>query len=356
MTGTTALELPLPPQASNLLSGLPSLSSRRVLVTGALGFLGRQLLARLLDLNAEVHAVVRPGRVPHHMLSGGLTDSRPVRWHEADLSVPAQAHRAMRRSDPEVVLHLASTVAGRRGAEIMGTMLENTTQTAVNIMTAAHRLGNRRVILTGSVEEPHNADEAPCSPYAAAKAAATACARLFHHQWGLPVTVLRPTMVYGPYQPDETKLLPYVVGCMLGGRSPQLTIGTRPIDWVYIDDVCQAFLLAAVHPSAPGLVADVGSATSTTIADTVQMLATMIGFQGEIGFGDLPDRINDVAHIADPALASDLLGWRATTSLTRGLTQTVHWHLARYGARPGEEHRSLVTRQRRSGRVLGDLA
>ena len=328
MTATTALELP-PTRAPDALSDPPGLSSRRVLVTGARGFLGRHLLARLLELDAEVHAVVRPGRVPDGLLRGLLPERRPVSWHEADLSDPEQADRTVRRSDPDVVLHLASTVAGRRGAEVMGTMLENTTRAAINVMTAAHRVGNRRVVLAGSVEEPHQADGVPCSPYAAAKVAATACARLFHHQWGLPVTVLRPAMVYGPCQPDESKLLPYVVGCMLDERSPRLTSGTRAIDWVYIDDVCRAFLLAAVHPSAPGLVADIGSATSTTIADTVQMLVTLTGFRGEIGFGDLPDRTHDVAHIADPVPASELLGWRATTPLAGGLSETVRWHLAR---------------------------
>ena len=125
------------------------------------------------------------------------------------------------------MFHLASSVAGQRSADIAGTMLENNTRTAINVMTAAHHLGDRRVVLAGSIEEPREADEAPCSPYAAAKSAATAYARLFHQQWDLPVTVLRPAMVYGPSQPDDTKLLPYVIGSMLDGRRPRLTSGVR---------------------------------------------------------------------------------------------------------------------------------
>ena len=331
MTGTFAADLPRPRPATTTLSDTPSLSSRRVLVTGARGFIGGHLLARLLDVDADVHAVVRAGRTPTGTSGGGLPGRRRVTWHEADLADADATDRLVRESDPEVVLHLASTVAGHRSAEVLGTMLENNTRAAVNVMTAAHRLGNRRVVLAGSVEEPH-AGEAPCSPYAAAKVAATACAQLFHQQWGLPVTVLRPAMVYGPSQPDETKLLPYVIGSLLEGRAPRLSSGTRPIDWVYIDDVCRAFLLAAVHPSAPGLVADIGSGTSTTIADTVRMVAMLIGYEGAIGFGDLADRANDVAHVADPRPALEVLGWRSTTPLTQGLTQTVHWHLTRHDA------------------------
>lgn len=328
MIGTTSTDLPRPRPATDPHSDPSSLSSRRVLVTGARGFIGRHLLKQLLDLGSDVHAVVRPGRTSAEASRHGLPGRRRATWHEADLTDPDQTDRVIRGSDPQVVLHLASTVAGHRSADVVGTMLENNTRAAVNVMAAAHRHGNRRVVLAGSVEEPR-AGETPCSPYAAAKGAATACARLFHQQWELPVTVLRPAMVYGPSQPDETKLLPYVIGSMLDGHRPKLSSGARPIDWVYVDDVCRAFLLAAVHPAAPGLVADIGSGTAITIAETVQMVAALAGYTGLIGLGDLPDRANDVAHVVDVAPAQDVLGWRATTSLTQGLTETVHWHLAR---------------------------
>jgi nucleoside-diphosphate-sugar epimerase len=300
-------------------------------VTGARGFIGRHLLGHLVDVGADVHAVARPGRAPADARRGGSPGLQHISWHEADLTDPDQIEGAIRSSDPEVVFHLASTVTGRRSVDVVGAMLENNTRAAVNVMTAAHRLENRRVVLAGSVEEPR-AEEAPCSPYAAAKGAATACARLFHRQWDLPVTVLRPAMVYGPSQPDETKLLPYVIGSMLDGRRPRLSSGARPIDWVYIDDVCRAFLLAAVHPAAPGLVADIGSGTATTIAETVQMVAALTGYSGLIGLGDLRDRAIDVAHIADNTSARDVLGWRPRTSFARGLTETVHWHRTRRDA------------------------
>lgn len=331
MIDTIPPDLPRPRAAQEPLARAESLAARRVLVTGARGFIGGHLLSHLLDLGADVHAIARPGR--HRLTPVPAGPGRPrVTWHEADLADGESADRAVRDSDPAVVFHLASRVAGLRRPDMASPMLEDNTRAAVNVMTSAHGLGERRVILAGSVEEPRRADEAPCSPYAAAKLAATSYARLFHQQWELPVTVLRPAMVYGPGQPDGEKLVPYVIGRMLDGRPPRLSSGTRPIDWVYIDDVCHAFLAAATHPAAPGLVADIGSGTATTIADTVHMIAALTGYEGSLGFGELADRVDDRAHVADPEAASRVLGWRPRTPLALGLAQTVQWHVSRRDA------------------------
>ena len=328
MIGTTPTDLPRPRAAREPLPRAESLAGRRILVTGARGFIGGHLLSHLLDLGAEVHAIARPGRDRPTRVRPE-PGRREVTWHAADLADAESADAALRDSDPDVVFHLASRVAGVRRPDLASPMLEDNTRAAVNVMTSAHGLGGRRVVLAGSVEEPHRGDEAPCSPYAAAKLAATAYARLFHQQWALPVTVLRPAMVYGPGQPDEKKLVPYVIGRMLDGHPPQLSSGTRGIDWVYIDDVCQAFLLAATHPAAPGLVADIGSGTATTIAATVDMLAALTGYEGSLGFGELADRVDDRAHVADTDAASRVLGWRPCTPLPHGLAQTVQWHVSR---------------------------
>jgi nucleoside-diphosphate-sugar epimerase len=204
-------------------------------------------------------------------------------------------------------------------------MLDANTRAAVAVMTAAHDLPGCRVVLAGSIEEPQG-DEPPCSPYAAAKAAATGYARLFHSQWDLPVVVLRIAMVYGPDQPDTGKLVPYVIRCLLDGTAPALSSGTRPVDWVYVDDVCGALLRAATRPGAAGAVVDVGSGQTATVADVVTELADLTGYRGRLGFGDVTDRRNDVAHVADPGPAAQHLGWRASTPLRDGLARTLAWH------------------------------
>ena len=287
-----------------------------MLVSGARGFLGRHLVRRLRRAGADVHAVTRHLTGP---ADGGLS------WHEVDLTDAGATEELLERVRPDVVMHLASRVQGHREPDLVLPMLEANTQAAISVMDAARRLPGCRVVLAGSVEEP-GPGEAPVSPYAAAKAATTGYARLYHDQWELPVTVLRLSMVYGPDQPDDRKLVPSAAQAMLAGEVPALSSGGRGIDWVYIDDVCDAFLLAATRPDAPGAVVEIGSGRAVTVADTVRALADSCHYTGPLGFGDMDDRTHDVAHVADPAPAQRLLGWRPRTPLADGLARTARWY------------------------------
>jgi UDP-glucose 4-epimerase len=138
--------------------------------------------------------------------------------------------------------------------------------------------------------------------------------------------VLRVAMVYGPGQPDTTKLVPYTALELLGGREPQLSSGTRLVDWVYVADVVDAFLAAAQRERAPGRVLDIGSGAQVSIRDTVELLAELVGGHAKPRFGAIADRPMDDPQLADPQPAEEVLGWRATTSLTDGLRATVRWY------------------------------
>jgi UDP-glucose 4-epimerase len=288
-----------------------------VLVTGASGFIGSRLVEQLLLEDAEVHAVSRMA----------IPSDTALRWWQADLEDPEASKRLVGDITPDAVFHLASLVEGTRDVELVLPTLRANLVAAVGLLVAAVDAGCERVVLAGSMEEPIlDAAEAPSSPYAAAKLAAGRYAAMFHALYGLPVVSLRIFMVYGPGQRDERKLIPSVILDLLGGRRPRIGSGAREIDWVYVDDVVDALVLAAGAPGVGGCTIDVGSGTLVPILDVVQRLADMVDPSLRPEVGAVADRPLDRVVSADVSVAGSLLGWKAQTGLDVGLRQTVGWY------------------------------
>jgi nucleoside-diphosphate-sugar epimerase len=297
--------------------GLPAWPGTRALVTGATGFIGAHLVDRLTSLGAKVHAV---SRRPVESTAGGPT------WHVADLADAESTRTLVDSVRPDVAFHLASAVTGARDVRLVHATMAGNLASAVNLLTAVTDVTpDTSVVLAGSVEEP-GPGLAPSSPYAVAKWAATGYARMFHALWGVRVCVLRVAMVYGPGQPDTTKLVPYVTLALLREQEPELGSGTRLVDWVYVDDVVDAFLAAARSERAAGRVLDIGSGCQVSIRDTVELLSTVVGGNARPRFGAIADRPLDNAQTADPAPAGEVLGWHPQVELAEGLRRTTAWY------------------------------
>jgi UDP-glucose 4-epimerase len=299
---------------------IKALSGQRLLVTGASGFIGARLCRRAAEAGAVVHALSRRPQ----------SAAGEVRWERGDLTDDAAARDLVRRVRPDVVLHLASEVAGGRELGLVLPMLRANLLAAVNVMVACAEVGCSRVVLAGSMEEPDLGDpEAVAqSPYAVAKWGALAYARHLHALHDLPVVHLRAFMVYGPGQLDLRKLVPYVTVSLLRGEAPQLTSGAREIDWIYVDDVVDAFLRAAVAPGVAGKSLDVGRGELVTARALVIRLRELVGGDVEPAFGALPDRRLERVRAADPAVAAEAIGWDPQTPLDEGLARTVAYYRA----------------------------
>jgi nucleoside-diphosphate-sugar epimerase len=240
---------------------------------------------------------------------------------------------------------LASAVTGARDVDLVVPIMMANQAAAVNLLTAvAKYTPTTRVVLAGSIEEPHQGhDVTPQSPYAAAKWAASAYARMFFALWNVRVSVAQIAMVYGPAQRDVTKLVPYAALALLRGDSPQLSSGTRLVDWVYVEDVVAALVRTAEADQAIGRVFDICSGQLVSIRDTVELLASIVGGQARPEFRAVGDRPMDIAQRGDPRAAAELVEWRASTPLADGLRRTVEWYaeqLVRVSVAAGESHPS----------------
>ncbi len=291
------------------------LEDARVLVTGASGFIGRHLCRRLRGLGAEVHGAARGHKAPEGV---------DVEWRAVDLAAPDAAGRLLDEVVPDVVFHLASLVTGGRDRNLVWPAFEANLVTTLRLLSAAAERGRPRVVLAGSLEEPVGS-AAPCSPYAAAKAAASVYGRMFAELYGLPVTIARIFMVYGPGPQDPAKLVPYVIRELLAGRSPKLSRGLRPVDWIYVEDAVDGLVRMAVTADAVGRELDFGSGELVTVSEVVQRLFRIAGGAVEPAFGALPDRAGEVVRRAELANTEAVLGWRPQTALDEGLRRTVEW-------------------------------
>jgi len=293
-----------------------------VLVTGASGFVGAKLCERLESVGATVLGLSR----------SEPTDGNPPKdWLRADLGDPSSADAAIRHARADVIIHAAGHVWGTPSPDVIVPTLHSNLLGTVNLLSAAQNAGVGRVILTGTMMEPDflGADGVPNSPYAASKWAGSVYGRMFHALYDLPVVNLRLFMVYGPGDGDERKLIPTIVQSLLRGDAPPLSSGRWEVDWVYIDDVVDAYLCAAVADGVEGRTFDVASGQLASIRRVAETLTELVGNGVRPRFGARPDRPNEVARVADVGAAQEHLGWRASVSLEEGLRRTIEWHAER---------------------------
>jgi nucleoside-diphosphate-sugar epimerase len=264
-------------------------------------------------------------------------ENTSIRWTRVDVADTDAVAALIERVRPDVVFHLAAFSRGTRALGAVLPSIRDSVVGAANVFVPAARLGIP-VLLAGSMEEPEG-DAIPASPYAAAKKAVGSYARMLHALHGLDVVTLRLFMVYGPGHEDAHKLVPHVVTSLLRGDRPRLSSGVRPVDWIYVDDVIDAFMAAAGSDRTGNVdTLDVGSGELVTIRDLVEQVCAIMNSGVEPLFGGTPDRPLETVRVADVATTRRVLGWAPTTGLYEGLVRTIDWYRANPLALRRAEH------------------
>jgi len=198
----------------------------------------------------------------------------------------------------------------------------------VHLLTAAAETGCERIVLACSSDEPQGLDSTvfACSPYAAAKWGGRIYGQMFYQLFRLPVVMPRIFMTYGPNQKDTQKLVPFVVLQLLRGQPPKLSSGRRLADWIYVDDVVEGLLRAAIVPNIEGSSFDLGSGSLISVREIVCQIVEIVGTSVEPAFGALVDRPFEQERPADTSFLCNQLGYKATTCLKHGLENTVAWY------------------------------
>lgn len=311
-------------------------AGRRVLVTGADGFLGSHLTERLLSLGATVAVLVRPssvvGTVGHALRNLGEVKARLDRIIAADVA-GSDATAAILDWQPERILHLAAEAYVDRSFEHPGEVLRSNLDGTLRVLEAARRCPRlERVVVTSSSEIYGDAqtpaiDEAhplePTSPYAASKLAADRLAYAYRRTYGAPVAIIRPFNTFGPRHPYD--VIPKLIARAL--RGDPLTVhgsGEQSRDFTYVDDMVEAFVIMGEHPAAIGRTVNFGTGIATTIRTLAERIVALTGSRSPIEHG--PVRTAEVSRLCcDHGLATRLFGWRPRVSLDEGLVRSIAW-------------------------------
>ena len=299
-----------------------------ILVLGAAGFVGANLLRMLLKHRDDVYGVVRllpawrlEGLDSQHILEVDLTDLAATRNMIAKLS-PATLFDCIAYG--AYSFETDYNLIYRTNFTSLVQLVELLAQTSFTALVHAGSSSEYGLKSAGPSE-----DESlqPNSHYAVSKAAASDYITFAGKVRRLPVANLRLYSVYGPYE-DVSRLIPNLVAKGMKGEFPPFVDPKTSRDFVYVDDVCAAFIMTAAKltPDLYGESFNIGAGRKTTIAELAEVARQTFDIKGEPTFGDMAGRAWDLPDwYAAPGKAENLIGWTSQTSLAEGLNRTAAW-------------------------------
>jgi nucleoside-diphosphate-sugar epimerase len=297
--------------------------ARRVLVTGASGFVGRRALAPLLARGMEVHAVGRASSAPAGTPHG-------VVWHRADLLDAGAGAAVVAAAGASHLLHLAWFA--EPGAFWDARANAPWVAATIALVDAFATAGGARAVLAGTCAEydwsaPQPLREAsplaPATYYGACKDATRRVAEGLAERAGIAFAWGRIFFLYGPRE-DERRLVASVARRLVAGERAPTSAGTQLRDFLHVDDVAGAFA-ALVDSDVTGAV-NVGSGEPVAVSWIVERLAAAAGRPDLLDVGALPQRAGDPEEIAaDVARLRDEVGFTPARTLAEGLEQTMDW-------------------------------
>jgi NAD dependent epimerase/dehydratase len=313
------------------------IGSKKVLVTGADGFIGSHLVESLVGAGCEVRAFV----YYNSFNSWGWLDSLPKETLSAaqvfagDVRDPNGVREAMR--DVDVVFHLAALIGIPFSYHSPDSYVDTNVKGTLNVLQAARDLSTERVVLTSTSEVYGTARYVPIdeahplqgqSPYSATKIGADKIAESFHLSFGLPVVTARPFNTYGPRQ-SARAVIPTIVTQLLAG-SAEIRLGSlHPTrDLTFVTDTCRGFLALAGADAAVGRVVNIGSGTEVSVGRLASALVDAIAPGTSIVSAE--ERVRPAGSeverlVCDNTLIRELTSWKPEVPLTEGLERTIEW-------------------------------
>ncbi len=299
--------------------------NKKVLITGASGFIGRHLLHQLRTYGSQISTISR-----------NYNDfPKDVEQYIIDIKDFHALEECVNACQPDHIFHLAAYKERNENVQDFYSSVETNLIGSLNLFSAAKDVGSIQSIVTlGTIEEYGNNSppfnerfrESPITPYSFSKICVSHMGEMFFHLYGLPVIIVRSALAYGPGQGTEM-FLPSLITSLLEGKIFNMTPGEQTRDFVYVTDLVDALILASRNINAHGQIINIGSGVPVKLIDLAKTIETMTGKKGLVNPGGKPYGKTEVMeYYLDVRKAGELLGWKANTTMEDGLAKTIAYY------------------------------
>jgi nucleoside-diphosphate-sugar epimerase len=309
------------------------MTAKKVLVTGANGFIGAYLTKKLISLGKDTSVFVRKNSDKWRLnpILGQLE------VFEVDITDDDHVIKLIQQIKPEIIFHLAGSGVHSyfdTSTNAYNEMIQSNIQGTVNLLMGAEKSACSLFINTGSCYEYGSSRKSfteesllqPKNVYGSTKAATTLIAHAFCENNHIAVSTVRPFTVYGP-QEDKRRFISNIVRKCLQGEKPQIPKNTIVRDYIFIDDVVEGYIrLAELEKQPAGEIINISTGVGTSLLDAVNLIIRLTEADVSVDIGGFPALPGEVEFlIGDPKKAEHLLSWKATYALEEGLIKTIAW-------------------------------
>ena len=308
---------------------------KKVLVTGAGGFIGSHLTEKLADCGYQVKAFVHYNSRSSWGWLDSLACKERIKVISGDIRDADIVRYAMR--DVETVFHLAALIGIPYSYHSPEAYVDTNIKGTLNILQSALDFGVKKVVLISTSEiygtaqfvpitESHPIN--PQSPYAASKSAADLLGISFNRSFNLPVIIVRPFNTFGPRQSARAVIPTIITQILVGCKKIKLGSLYPTRDLTYVEDTVKGFIRASESKNSVGEVINLGSNNEISICDLANLIAKMMGLSiviDEDAKRKRPLKSEVERLVADNSKAKKLLTWLPERSLEKGLEKTIKW-------------------------------
>jgi NAD dependent epimerase/dehydratase len=312
-----------------------NLKNKKILVTGADGFIGSHLTEMLIHKGAKVKALSYYNSFNYWGWLEDIDCLNEIEVVSGDVRDPHYCKRIIK--DVDIIFHLAALIAIPYSYVAPDSYVDTNIKGTLNICQAAKENGCERVIHTSTsevygtaqyvpIDEKHSLQ--PQSPYSASKIGADQMAMSFYLTFGLPVTIARPFNTYGPRQ-SARAVIPTIITQIASGKK-QIKLGdlTPTRDLSYVEDICRGFIALAECEKAIGETVNIGSNFEIAIGDVVDNIKEIMNSDVQVIIDNTrlrPEKSEVFRLWCDNAKIRELTGFEPKYSIKEGLKKTIDW-------------------------------